>query len=277
MGEKVVFRLLDRKPTDSKEIGNEGKPLDFAEWYAIKNPFFVREKGGTKVNYRYIQGSQFLKVEEQVKAGEIFNPMTDVLGFSSGDDIIVDEEFDSVRIKILQMHPWNPKSPYHQSGINPAIFGEWSANEEAKAELAMIDSEDEAMAILGALRKNTDRLKVVGLIFGISSALSDEQIYLSLRAQVKENPENYVKKIGDKRNSFLATIRKAFDLNVVALDAKGYIFTDERGLIFEPTGKKSIEKEQSLVDFLMSEEGKDMYDQINVSIAHAEVDLSKAK
>lgn len=271
----VIFRLLDRQSTDSKQVGDETKSLDFAEWYDIKNPFFVREKGGIREEYRYIKGSKFLKMEDQIKAKEIFNPVIDVLGFTSGEDILIDEDFDQTAIEILRLHPWNTKSKFHVKGVNPPVFEEWSAREEAVKEVEGIKVEDEALDIVRSLRNNPQMLKTIGFLFNISTAFSDEEMYLALRKKAVQEPELFITSIANRRNTFLANIRKATEYNVIALDAKGFIFEKEKGLILETSGKPK-ESESKLLDYLMSESGAEAYKQILVLIEHAEIDLQSS-
>lgn len=277
MGKLRVFRLIDRQDTVSKQIGDETKKLDFAEWYGLKNPFYITEKGGNRVLYRYIKGSSFLKVSEQETAKEVFDPLRDVLGFTSGEDIIVDEEFNMSLARALEAHPNNARSVFHKAGINDVIFTEYIAEEEEKEKLKDVTDEDEAMDIVRSLKKNPERLKVMAYIFGVGTTLSDTAIYLELRERAMSDPALFISSIANKRNEFLATIRQAVQLQVIGLDAKGYFFEKEKGIILEVTGKNSKQNEADLLDFLMSEEGAEKYKQILILIDHARLDLDGAK
>lgn len=278
MGKLRVFRLLDRKETDSKQIGDESKKLDFAEWYGLKNPFYITEKvGGARVLCRYIKGSQFLKVSEQETAKEVFDPLRDILGFTSGEDIIVDEEFNMAMAKALAAHPNNMRSPHYREGINEPLFTEYIAEEESAARLKDITKEDDALDLVRKLKNDEERLRVIAYIFNVGTTLSPTDMYLELRAKAIEDPELFLNSIAEKKNEFLATIRKATQLNVITLDAKGYIFEKEKGVILETAGANSKKSEALLLDYLMSEDGKEKYKQILILIDHAMLDFDSEK
>lgn len=272
-----VFRLLDRQETDSYQENDPTKKLDFASNYVVKNPFFIREKGGEKILYRYCPGAKSLLMAQQIIDKEVFNPIEDAIVFKNGEDILVDDEFDKNLVDILLMHPTNTKSKFHIPGVNTACFETYNAVEEAQKEVSQIDKEDEAMGIVIPLKDNPKKLKQMAYIFGVPADMADEQIYLALRAKAKEAPELFISSIASGKNSIMSNVRKAFDYTLITWDAKGCIFTKEGGLILEAPSKNKTVNEEKLIDFLMSEEGKEFYNQILSLIEHAELDLNKAK
>jgi hypothetical protein len=189
---------------------------------------------------------------------------------------MVDIEFDEAKKKILEIHPWNRKSPYHKPGVNPAIFEEWSAQEEARKVVENVKAEDEAMDIVRGLVNNKKKLDRMAYIFNVSTAFSDEEIYLELRKKAKETPELFLQSIANKRQDYLGTILKGVDLQVITFNEKGFIWEKEGGLILEKAAKGAMAANQeALVDYLISEEGATDYKQLLVQIEHAEIDLQK--
>lgn len=279
MGKIRVFTLIDRKVTeDSYHENDANKKLDFPVWHGIKNPFFVSGDGGKRVWHRYIKGAGTTLVTEQDASGIPFNPLVDVLGFDSGNDLLIDEEADKAAIDFLTIHPENPKSKYHNSKIHDAKFSEFIAEEKAKDEVKKVEIEDKAIDLLRSLVKDEKKLKNVAAIFGVPILNSPSEIYIELRKRALSEPDLFVKSIAEKKNTYIANIKKALVYDVVQKTDKGFVFKDEGGLIFGIDKVKSEkENENLLLEFLMSDEGKAFNDQIRLKVDGVETKLIEPK
>lgn len=277
MGEIKVFILQDRKPIiDSKFEDDTSKKLDFAFWHGIKNPCFYVEPGGGRKHIRYIKGAKTIFVEDQNKNGEIFNPISDVLGFDSGNDLLVDIDSDQLAIDFLMAHPNNAKSENHRPGINEPVFTLFVAEEKREIDVKAILLEDEAVNVLRGLLTEEKRLKSVAAIFEVPTTLSSNEMYLRLREKAVANPALFISSVADKKNSFFAEIKKGLELGIIQRSEDGFKFTNEGGLILQVPKKKSVnDAEQMLLEFLMKEEAQPFYDQLRLKVEEAENNSSK--
>lgn len=269
--ELVIFKLLDRKEIgESKHDSGQDKKIDFPVWHGIKNPTFITDGKGNRRKIRYVKGADSVFVDEQDKRGDVYNPNIDIVGFESGNDIIVSPEFDNTMIEFLRIHPTNPGSPYHNPKSHPAIFEEYSHKKSLQGIINSVELEDEALGIVRSLKSNSEGLRKIAPIFGVSTLGDDGDIYIELRNKAIENPEVFITSIANKKNAYLSNVRKAVEYNVIVLGAKGYQFTENNAVI-------SIESknEDELVEFLNSEEGDIPYRQILLKVRQKEVEKSE--
>lgn len=284
-----MFRLLDKKVDEDSYFLNENgtkdytKKMDFTNFYAIQNPFWVIDtaegpnKGGRK-HFRYIAGCAFFDIERQDKEKYVYDSVSGVIGFKAGGDIICDDETNDPLIRFLKIHPNNVKSEYHNKDKHDAVFFTYDPKEEVKKEAEVASAEDEAMAIVIGLKDDKDRLKAVATLFEETRGLTDEnEMYLGLRRVAKENPAIFTQSIASKEQSVLGDVMLALKYAIINRNAKGFYFEGMDGTIFEPAGKSEKEAAAELVKFLMSKEGAEFYKQLIIKKQQKDIELAAPK
>lgn len=271
--ELVVFKLIDRNPVfASTHEGDSSRKLDFALWHEIKNPSFIETKGGVRRAIRYIKGANTIFVDEQNKQGLVFNPLLDILGFDSGNDLIIDAAIDKCAVDYLRATVANASSTNHDPKRHKhlATFEEYKPEKERNAQLSRIDIEDKAMDMIRSLRDNESDIRRIAPIFNIGSLFRDpSEIWLQLRDKAMQDPEFFVSSVLDRKKSYQANVTKAFEFGIISIDKKdGAKFIENNAVISSKT-----KTEEELANFFMEEGGQTLYNHLLVKIKQKEVEF----
>lgn len=262
MEDKIaVFKLLDRQPiSHSRHENDSSLALDFPVWAGVKNPYYIINNKGVRVYKRYIKGASTLNMSEQEKNGEKFNVNTDTVGFRSGIDIVIREDFDPLLVEFLRGCPLNTASSNHIKGQHKELFTEYSHEKESQEAFDAADTEDKALEELKVLKDTPEKMKNVAIMFGINPMLDVMGLYLELRAFVKKEPAKFLTSIANRSNNLTVIINKALQYGVIKRLTSGYSLG--KGVFLRVSDPKESENMRMLFEYLVSDEGTDVYNEV---------------
>ena len=264
-----------RRPSFNKK--NTNKPVV----YRLVNGGSADRKGGTKYplvsimpatdviydpetntnrEIRYIAGEASIFTDEQRENARVGGPIT----FHRGHKIV--QHTEPTLLKFLDMMNANSDNPNRMTQSPPRFS---KVNNENNAKESIDKSMLELDAISAALKMPIDKLVGYARVLGLNVDKSTDEIRYDMKVLAQKDPQAFMAGVDDPRTEVQQTILDAVDYNVISFSEGANKVCWVRGaqrptITNVPVGITHLEK---LTDFVMSDEGYDVYKEIEKQLS----------
>ncbi len=285
--ESMTIRLLGTSPSNWIKEGTENSPnperMEGPRLFNIipDSKYLEVDSEGVlrNVYIRYIPGVDTILVSEQEarkivpKANisrQIWLKPSNMTIFRIGSSIPI---YD-----FLKLNEGNTSNKKRPPGADD-MFEEIVASDIAELKLVGFDKKLEAMQMVAELRRveegvmvyNVEQLNLAANFFNIAFMDEPNEIFAALAQLAEDQPAKIMSCLGDAKRKLAATILKAEQLNVLIFEDERVINAETKAVVHSFGKKLARQKAQkALADFYLTDEGKDMYQQLirTVEIAH---------